>query len=1077
MQIKELIIKNFKSFNYSTIPFKDGFQVVVGPNGSGKSNIVDALLFVFGETSLKKLRVDKLSDLVNHHSKTKSARVRVVFNHEEKEYDIVREIDDSGKSVFMLNNKRKALNEVTCFLNELGISSSGYNTVQQGDVTRIINMSSEERRKIIEELSGISLFDERKKEAEDNLKKVDKRLEKVSIALNERKPYVEQLEQEKEDALKYKQLDSEEKKLNINLLIKQKESYQQQETIEQEKITSFEEEIHEKEHDKKELLNKEEELEQQQDKINSLLINHSEKVHESVGKKHVEALSQKEIVQNNILLKKNNVESLVQEKQTQEKEVTNISETTTILEQEIKELEKEVNHKEKERDLVKQKIEQNKNEYDKSKEQQMELYEKINKINVDIEDLQDKYFENKNKITTYNLEQENLEKETKKKDERLISLKNFKKNILEEKTKLEKEIEDINKQLETKTKELTIKIKKQEEIVVDLAQKKANLDNLNKQKQKYLSLKETKEKIKKSFEKEKNFVGFLEDVVTLKEEQKAYFSKYLVFKETKDVDKIIKEIDRYGVFSIIFLDVLEITKEKLKEKIDEKTITLKNLKKIKGYFYDGFCYKKITVKETEDVLKEIDEKQKEYDKKTNILEKLKENIKELDVITKELKNKHSEKSVMYNTKISLLNDVEEKLVVEEKATLVSEFTLNVGQTNKNILDLEEKINTLKSQKKEIEKKLSGVSISEQENLRDQYDVLTNDINNNKQKTIEKASRKQMLLEKKEGLLRYLQENQNKQQTLEKDVNNLEAQEKDIDEKINILEEELNKANQEKQKLFSEKTNINKELADVSKELSSIDFLISDIRANISETNININNLKNKLEQIDQNLTLFDDISDIEQIDLPLEEISSKLRAIRREKNSLGNINFNAIDSYNKLAKEYKEIIEKYDVLIKEKEQVKNMLYEINLKKQKIFMDCYRQINNEFENVISKMSKTITGSLELLGEEPLEAKLLINLTKNNKTKNIDIMSGGEKSITALAFIFAINAYKKYSFYVLDEVDAALDDLNSKSLISYIKDISQTATIVAISHNNILVNGADQVIGVTLKDHSSVIGLNI
>ena len=189
------------------------------------------------------------------------------------------------------------------------------------------------------------------------------------------------------------------------------------------------------------------------------------------------------------------------------------------------------------------------------------------------------------------------------------------------------------------------------------------------------------------------------------------------------------------------------------------------------------------------------------------------------------------------------------------------------------------------------------------------------------------------------------------------------------------------------------------------------------------------------------------------------------------------INFNAIDSYNKLAKEYSEILEKYNILVKEKEQVKNLLSEINLKKRSIFIDCFKQINEEFKNVISKMSENLSGSLELIGEEPLDSKLLINITKNNKTKNIDIMSGGEKSVTALAFIFAINAYKKYSFYVLDEVDAALDDINSKNLLNYIKDISSRLSIISISHNNLIVSGADQVIGVTLKDHSSVIGLNI
>jgi len=1078
MQIKELIIKNFKSFNYSTIPFKDGFQIVVGPNGSGKSNIVDALLFAFGETSLKKLRVDKLSDLVNHNSKSKAARVRVVFTHEDQKYEIVREIDDAGKSVFILNEKRKALNEITSFLEELGISSSGYNTVQQGDVTRIINLSAEERRKIIEDLSGISLFDERKKEAENNLKKVDKRLEKVSIALNERKPYVEQLAQEKEDALAYKKLEKEEKIYNVNLLLKQKDNYFHEEKIEQEKVSSYLEEIQEKELEKKELLTKEQEHEQKLDEINTRLINHSERTHESVGKKHVEVLSKKEILQNNVYLKENNIKLLIDEKNNKQQEHENIQTETKKLLEDTKKLREDVNLKEKERKQVKENIEKNKETYDQTKKEQIELYDQINKINLKIEELQEDYFENKNKITSYDLEQENKKKEEEKKKERITSLKDFKKNIFEEKEELQTIIKTQQKIIEQKTKEIEQKIKEQEEKVVLLAEKKANIDALKKEKKLYLNLKENKEVVKEKLKLQKNFVGFLEDVVSLKEEQKTYFSRFLVFKNNADLENKIKEIEEYGQFSIICLDVLDVDEKELSKVIEKKYVSSKDIKKIKGYFFDGFCYKKISFKKRESVIKELEKEQKEYDEETNNLEKLKEKIREEDIKIKEEKNKFSDYQVLYNTKVSFLEDVEEKLLSEEKTNVVErEFALNVGQIKQNLTKIEEQITHSKNQKKETEQKLSGISISEQENLRDQYDTLTNEINDLKQKLIEKTSKQQMLEEKQKNLKNYLEENTTRQESLQKDLKDLKAQEEKLEQTIKDLEEQINEANKEKQNLFAEKSKINQELSEVSKKLSSIDFVISDIRASVSEANMNINNLKNKLEQIEENLTFFDDISDIEEIDFLLEEIQSKLRKTRREKNALGNINFNAIDTYNKLAKEYEDILEKHTILLKEKEEVRNMLAEINLKKQKIFMDCYRQINNEFVNVIAKMSNTLSGSLELLGEEPLESKLLINITKNKKTKNIDIMSGGEKAITALAFIFAINAYKKYSFYVLDEVDAALDDLNSKNLLNYIRDLSKKSNIISISHNNLLVNGADQVIGVTLKEHSSVIGLNI
>jgi chromosome segregation protein len=237
--------------------------------------------------------------------------------------------------------------------------------------------------------------------------------------------------------------------------------------------------------------------------------------------------------------------------------------------------------------------------------------------------------------------------------------------------------------------------------------------------------------------------------------------------------------------------------------------------------------------------------------------------------------------------------------------------------------------------------------------------------------------------------------------------------------------------------------------------------------------------QSKANQIEQNLKLLDlKKEDMVLMDeISLEEISSELRKVKRDKNALGNINFNAIDSYGKLAKEYDEILEKCSILSKEKEEVESMLNEINLKKKTVFIDCFNKINKEFKNIIKQMSKLLSGELVLEGDDVLTSKLLINITKNGKTKDIDIMSGGEKTITALAFIFSLYAYRKAPFYILDEVDAALDDYNAGTLLNFVKELSKDTTIISVSHNGAFVSGADQIIGVTLKEHTSVIGLNL
>ncbi|MFH0714927.1 MAG: AAA family ATPase, partial [Candidatus Diapherotrites archaeon] len=162
VKIHELNLRNFKSFRKADIPFADGFTCIVGANGSGKSNILDALLFVFGTQSLKLLRANKLTELVNYNAEDGTARVRVEVRKDGQKYEISRTIDRQGKSIFRLNEKRAALNEIASLLNELGINADGYNIVVQGDITRIIQMNAKERRQIIDDIAGISEFDQKK---------------------------------------------------------------------------------------------------------------------------------------------------------------------------------------------------------------------------------------------------------------------------------------------------------------------------------------------------------------------------------------------------------------------------------------------------------------------------------------------------------------------------------------------------------------------------------------------------------------------------------------------------------------------------------------------------------------------------------------------------------------------------------------------------------------------------------------------------------------------------------------------------------------------------------------------------
>ncbi|HNO08940.1 MAG TPA: AAA family ATPase, partial [Methanoregulaceae archaeon] len=166
MHITELEIDNFKSFLKKTkIPFFEGFTVISGPNGSGKSNIIDSILFVLALSSSRTLRAEKLTDLINLNSAKPIAEVSLSFSDGTK---IRRRIKKTGSGYYSynyLNEKLCKQSEVTEFLSKFGIKPHGYNVVMQGDITRIIEMSDFERRKIIDEIAGVSEFDAKKDQA------------------------------------------------------------------------------------------------------------------------------------------------------------------------------------------------------------------------------------------------------------------------------------------------------------------------------------------------------------------------------------------------------------------------------------------------------------------------------------------------------------------------------------------------------------------------------------------------------------------------------------------------------------------------------------------------------------------------------------------------------------------------------------------------------------------------------------------------------------------------------------------------------------------------------------------------
>lgn len=211
MHLKRIELRSFKSFSEKTVLHLDsGLNVITGPNGTGKSNILDAVRFVLGETSTRALRADRLSSLVSddRQGKTQRSYVRIVIDNsdrkipiEEDEIGITRYIEEKGETVYYLNKKRVPRLVVTNTLNLAGLYSKGYNIVMQGEISRIADKDSVEIRTIIEEAIGLSSYDEKRKQAEEELRQADINVRVAYSKLEEVKARLEQLELEMNRAL------------------------------------------------------------------------------------------------------------------------------------------------------------------------------------------------------------------------------------------------------------------------------------------------------------------------------------------------------------------------------------------------------------------------------------------------------------------------------------------------------------------------------------------------------------------------------------------------------------------------------------------------------------------------------------------------------------------------------------------------------------------------------------------------------------------------------------------------------------------------------------------------------------
>ena len=217
VHIKKVEIFGFKSFGFKNtiVDFEPGLISISGPNGSGKSNILDAITFALGENKPTVMRAPSLRALMHDiegaaRRGPKLARTSVHFDNSDRmiavDSDIVtitREMSEKGENVYYLNKTKVLRNKILDLMNLANAGLNQINNVQQGTVQRISEMNGEEKRQVIEDLIGLSDFDEKKKDAEKQLLVADQKLAIALAKMGEVKKRIDELEEDRNNKLRY----------------------------------------------------------------------------------------------------------------------------------------------------------------------------------------------------------------------------------------------------------------------------------------------------------------------------------------------------------------------------------------------------------------------------------------------------------------------------------------------------------------------------------------------------------------------------------------------------------------------------------------------------------------------------------------------------------------------------------------------------------------------------------------------------------------------------------------------------------------------------------------------------------
>jgi len=1104
MYLKRVEIFGFKSFADKTVlNFEPGITAVVGPNGCGKSNVFDAIRWVLGEQSMKELRGSNKEDVIfngtNQRPPLNFAEVSLTFSNENKifpiEYEEVtvsRRLFRSGESEYLLNKTPVRLKDILELLMGTGVGAEAYSLVQQGKVDLVVSARPDDRRMIFDEASGITKYKAKRREALNKLEDVENNLLRSNDIIIEVKRQIASIERQAKKAQKYKEEYERLKVLEFFAAQKYVTSFNQERQDLENSLQSYKEE--------ERLLSDElEKLNHQLAEENRFISELDEKANE-LQRENIKLENQIEIEGRQIHFNEERIanidadhlrheEQKVQLKERcrgQEEKVLGLKASYQNLVDSVQKNTEELNLKKELLHSLQEKMRQHKDAIKKEEEEIFERSTKQIHIKNDLTEIMKSFQNALARKRRLDFENDKVGSEKEDVDNKLRS-------VSEDMDRCSEKIADLRSEKETQEKAW----QQLKDAMAALDKTISDLENLK------LALKSKREFIEDLHaqyetgadvacqgslitahpptDEKKGIIGKIKSVESLTEEQ------------LKSLGTHFSSMGGQSLYDIkCETKFIELDPEQITNKINELTAEVSRYLEQKAAMVVQMTEAENQVSRVGVAIHEQERELSRHEaRKNNILEESSKLFDEINIITQELQE----------TKESLASLKEkEDALTQELNTITQE--IEVFQAT--IKGRQEEI-AAKSQERENALLEITQMETQLESFRGQEKSFQDDL-----RMFESA-----LVESAEELKRIEDDDQNdqvKRGEYQASIEHLRQKIADVQVKQQELQEVLKTYAQQKEEIFVR-------IADVRAKVKSVQVALEEIQSNAhakelkkQEIAFNEQSLKDKLSQTYK--ISFDELMNYREPDPVLDEmiipetvasaltsdellaeqkhqedvkaLHAKITAARAEINfdqldqdiqslrkhceSFGTVNLVAIEEYEELRQRFEFLTKQQSDLLQAKDSLMQTITKINKTTRQLFVDTFTKVSEEFRIYFRMLFGGGEADLILVDQENvLESGIdIVARPPGKKLQNIGLLSGGEKTMTAIALIFAVFKVKPSPFCVLDEIDAALDESNVGRYSYLLQEFSKIAQFIVITHNKKTINCANVMYGVTMQE---------